>query len=184
MIFNVIWITITIIFGGEPAVISLSFAAAMAKVSLITVIAAGYLTVVVGDIFWFIVVREISPGKVRKWKFIKKSYDAYSKTINKIEKNKPFKLLFWARSFYGGGWGAIIYLAGTTISLGRLILYSAVVNTFWVAVSVVLGWEAGKGFGYALQLFLDIRIAITILVVAAIVIYFAIYLLKKILHKK
>lgn len=182
-LFKIIWITLTITFGGEPAVISLSFASAMDKISLVVVIVAGYLTAVIGEVAWFSIVRKLSPGKVRKWKFIKKSYDAYSRAISKVERRKPLKLLFWARSFYGGGMAAIVYLAGTQLGLKKLIKYSLIVNAFWTALSVLVGWEAGKGFRYALHLFVDIRITITILAVSVAVIYSAFYILKRMFNK-
>lgn len=176
---NIIWIVLTINFGGEPAILSLSFMSALSEISLVTVAVAGYLTAVIGDVIWFSIARKISAERIRKWRFIQKSYDGYIGTVSKLEKQRPLRLLFWARSFYGGGMAVIIYLSQTKLKLVKLIQYSLIVNAFWVSVSIFLGWEAGKGFGYALDLFVDIRIAITILVVLVVIAYLIFNKVKK-----
>ena len=178
-IFNTIWITLPIIIGGDPAIILLSFASTGTNVSLVTVIIVGYLSTVMGDIIWFSIIKKISATRIKRWKFIGKVYDAYVETGNKIGQKTPLKMLFLGRSFYGGGLATIIYLAGTPLSIKKLIKYSLLVNAFWVTLSVFLGWAAGKGFKRALQLFVDTRIAITIMAVLIIVFYVIFYKLKK-----
>ena len=85
---NILWITLAVLFGGEPAVISLAFAAVALKTSLAVIIVAGYFTAVLGDIFWFSLAKRLSPDRIKKWKFVGKTYDAYIKTASKIDPKK------------------------------------------------------------------------------------------------
>ena len=93
---NNLWIIIFILFGGEPAVSTLSFAAALGKVSILFVFLAGFFTAFLGDILWFLLIKKYSKN-IFRFRFIKKSYKTFINLVKGIETKNYFWLMFYSR---------------------------------------------------------------------------------------
>ena len=176
---------ILILLGGEPVVLALSFIAATYNIlSLPTIMLMGFSTALLAEIFWFLFAR--SPwinlfgtryGESR----ILQDFHYY---FGKLERNKPFRLLFFTRFISGLTIMVIIYLSRRKIPFLTFLRYCLLVNLFWTPVVVFIGWGGGKGFTFLFEIVNNIHYALFIIFLLAVILYLINHSFRKYLLKK
>jgi membrane protein DedA with SNARE-associated domain len=156
---------------GETVIFSLAFLSANGLFSFWNIIIYCTIGMYFSDFIPLIIGRV---GSLRKF-FNKKSSAKKSEISEKFIKHidKHFFLTLLSTKFvYGAAIPTLIYLGYKKTSFKRFALWNIVVEIIFVPTVAIVGWFAGKGYGWVSDIFKDLKIAIMLLVIVIIGIYF------------
>lgn len=160
------------LFGGEPAVIALAFFSAKGSIRLHEVIAIGFSTALIAEIFWFLLGRtkftEILKNGI--FKNIKPSEIIFKKIKRPLDA-APFRSFLSARFISGATIPIIIYFGKKGMSLKAFISYCLVVNIIWTPAVALIGFSSGKGFELAINTFEDAQTILNIIFILGVTVY-------------
>jgi membrane protein DedA with SNARE-associated domain len=90
----------------------------------------------------------------------------------KLTKSNIFLTLLYTKFIYGLSIPALIYLGHKETSYSRFALYNLLVEIIFVPIVILIGWTGGKGFTIVQTIFKDVRIAILLLILFIITVFF------------
>ena len=152
-------------FGGDMFIFAMSFLAGQGLWSWWSVFLICFVGTIASDCVWFLSGTQIL-DRFRKYKFFKKLDTKY------LPKGKPWKVLLIFKFLYGTRILTIIYFGVRKLSFLKFLILDSIGTLEWLAVIVLIGWLAGRGIANYINLFQNISIALTALLIAALVFKF------------
>jgi len=172
-------------FFGAETIIILGILSAQGLVKFWIVYVFCALGMFSADSMWFFVGKIKAFGKLKRFKFIKKSYKKTSELIEKISKKRIFLLLTLLKFVYGIAIPIIMYLGRKKkISYSRFALYNCLIIMPWTAMLAGLGWLAGKGYIFAVKISENIYFGMFILAIIFVLIHVLTKSIRKILKNE
>lgn len=179
------WVAfLSVLFGGEPAMLILSFLSGQGEFHPLLVGAVGFATALLAEVFWFFLGRETSFDFLRNGFFSSRFRNGFFQKIRGVLDRKPFRSLFLARFISGITIPCIVYFGRRRMPIGRFVSYCLVINLFWTPTIVLVGWSAGRGFTLILDTFKNLQIALDVLFVFFLAGYFIYSFGKHAIRKK
>ncbi|MEX2052319.1 MAG: hypothetical protein WD991_01310 [Candidatus Paceibacterota bacterium] len=160
-------------FGGEVAVISLSFLAAQGFFPLPTFFIVSFIGTFSSDMLWFLLGRT----KVVAWlithRYAHGTISLLTDTIGKVSRGSHFLALVMAKMMVGTRVILIMYTAKTSLPFRKFVAYDAVAVVIWLLVVIPIGYISGLGFSYLSNIFENLyaSIGFLLLFIGAIVMF-------------
>jgi len=165
-------IFLLMLFLGEPIVLMLGFITATTGIINIYFIAGlAFLSAVVGEMFWFTTAR-LKQFSFLEQKLKRSSFNTHFHRLLKVTHiTTPLRILLTTRVFTGLTIAAIIYLSHTGVTKLRFLSYSFLVNLFWTPIILGVGYAAGTGYDWILNVYQDTHITLVFAIVISLAIY-------------
>lgn len=158
---------------GETVIMSLAFISATGVLPIWHVLIFSTIGLFLSDFIPFTIGRH-------RWfvKFLwEKKAEHRGKNIEKIlhkyTRNNLFLILLITKFIYGASIPALLYLGSKKISYQKFSWTNLFVEIIFVPVIVLVGWTAGRGFSLATNIFVDMRIAMLLLIIFVVLFIFA-----------
>lgn len=161
--------------GGIVWLLVLASLAANGIFSLWALCIFFYVGIVICDIFLFHFGKLKSLSYFKKHRFLYRGYQKVSFLIQKYSKNRDGVFLFFSKFVYGLYAPLIMYFGRKGMKFKKFLLMDLFVNLIWMVILVPIGWFAGKG----LRFFLNLEDNIYLIVVAFLILLILVYLIKK-----
>lgn len=161
---------ILFLFLGEPLIIAAAFFLSSHNYDNWLLLGGlAFISAIIAEFFWFYM------GRIPSIKsfFLTKGALTIESFIKKIHLHKPLPLLFFTRLFTGLTIIAIVYLSSQKIPIKKFAFCSIVVNAFWTPIVVAIGYMAGLGYTYALNILNDIHLVSAVFLVCILIFYLA-----------
>ena len=155
--------------GGEETLLALSFLAANNMIPLEILFIFGFLGVYVCDLIVFSIGRFKLVHNFEKLEKHSPVYQRIDKFISKLTNESPFLALMYTKFIYGARLLTLIYLGLKKISLKQFLVSNFIVDLIWMSVIIMLGWLAGSGFKFVLDVFKNVQAAIGLVIVFVII---------------
>ena len=152
---------------GDASLVALVILSVHFKISLWIVILAAYLGTMVGDAIWFMIGNKFL-NKFKSDKF-NHGYKHVEKLMERFFKGSSFALLCIVKFLYGTRVITTLYLAKKKIGFGKFLYYNCFATILWIIFMGGIGYLAAIGFDWVYKTVENVRIALTLLVVAFIV---------------
>ncbi len=169
------------LFFGEPIIIAAAFfMSSHQHQDWLTLGVLAFVSAIIAELFWFY------SGRIPYLRsfFLNKKMTTIKTFIEKIHLHKPLPLLFVTRLFTGLTIFAIIHLSTQGLSVRKFIVYSIIVNAFWTPLVVTIGYTAGLGYTYALNILNDVHRVSMLVLATALTVYLIYHMLNRhLLHK-
>ena len=86
---------------------------------------------------------------------------------------RPYLMLLFIKFFYGARVLTIMYVASRRVKYRTFLLFNPLGTLPWLAVLISIGWLAGRNIVNAVNLFGNIRLALSAIILALIVVKLA-----------
>lgn len=154
---------------GDASYIFLVILGVQSHIPLILIALSAFIGTIIGDTIWFFIgIRFIK--KLKKKKALKKTFLRISRTIEKTFGNRYTLALTTVKFLYGTRVITIFYLADKKLRYKKFIMYNIIATFFWVIGVGAIGWLAGIGFSYIVNVFKNLQLAILGLIVLFLII--------------
>lgn len=154
---------ILMLFVGEPVVLGVAFLTATTDLfPFLEILLIAFFTSVIGECFWFFL------GQHTRFTHLSKTKSFSSLTQNaktftrKIGLGHPFRLLFYSRLISGLTIAVIMYVGEKGLPFKTFLRYIIITDLFWTTLVVTIGYLAGKGYGFLLTGFEELRLVVII----------------------
>lgn len=164
---------------GETVILTLSFLSANGYFPLVDILVFCTLGMYFSDFIPFMIGRSEFLRKIFSKKFFCKKSETSELIIRHLNKHFFLSLLS-AKFIYGAAIPVLGYMGYKKVSYKKFALWNILVEIIFVPTVVAIGWFGGKGYGQVSEIFKDLRIAIFLLIIVIILMYF----IKKWLGKK
>lgn len=154
---------------GESIIIPLAFLSANDALPLWYIVIFSTLGMYLSDFIPF------SIGKIKYFRDIwekestSKKAKIMEEKLQKYTKNNIFLTILYTKFIYGLSIPALIYLGSKKTKYSKFAFYNMLVEILFVPLLISIGWLSGKGFKSAKIIFRDVRIAIFLIIILAIV---------------
>jgi membrane protein DedA with SNARE-associated domain len=154
---------IFLLFAGEPIVLGFTFiTTTLGMISVWQIFIFAFVAAILAELFWFLLART----KLFKKYKLSSLFPTLAKDMNYLSHksglSSPLKLLFFSRFISGAAILVIIVLSQKDLPLRKFLFYSLLVNLFWSALIVTLGYYAALGYNEILKTFAGIANVIEI----------------------
>src|SRR3989344_2927935 len=143
-------------FGGEIAVVSLSFLAAQKVFPLYSFIIISFLGTFTSDILWFLLGRTKTIENIITHRYAHSTVSLITETVEKVSRGNHFLALIIAKIMVGTRVILLMYVSRKNLSLGKFILFDSVAVLFWLLVVIPIGYVSGLGYSYLSNIFENI----------------------------
>lgn len=162
------------LFFGEAGFVLLAFAVGLSDfTSLFTLLLLGTLADIIGDVFWFQIVRYKSLRRLKILKSLFKKIEKMESRFKEAEQKNLFSFILGSKFLVGTRLFAVVSVSLNKVKFRKFLFVSVVSGFLWSLVIVSLGWLAGRGVLKVAELFNGARAGLTILIVVAVVIVLA-----------
>ena len=165
---------------GEETVMALSFASAVGVLPFWIVLVFATLGMFVCDTFFFAVGKSRFAHRVLEFKKIKEGYKKIDESVEKITLKHPILLLLYTKFIYGTRIASLLFLGIKQTSWIKFLSVNLAIAMLWGLIVIPAGWLAGKGFRIILDIFRNVQLGITFVVLTIILII----IIRKWLNKK
>lgn len=164
------------LFGGETILV-LSILAGQGFVSFWIVLIFCTIGMWLADTMWFLVGRVEPLSKLKKIKWIHKSYKSAKEEIE-LAPNNEF-LLVLIKFAYGIGIPILMYLGRKKMTFKDFMIKNSIVISIWSASIVILGWTIGTTSKIAFNKLENIYTGIALVVTGLIILHFILREIRK-----
>ena len=171
-------------FGGEAAILGLSFLAAQNFFPLTTFFIVGFLGTVSSDILWFILGKTKTADKIVGHRYTARAVSAIIEAIQKVSGGSHWLALIFAKFLIGTRVVVILYISKTNMAFKKFILPDLVAIVIWLSILSSVGFMAGLGFSYISGVLKNIYAGIGFVILVLVIIAILQKLLKKSLTEK
>lgn len=172
-------------FFGAETIIILGFLSAQRLVKFWIVFVFCALGMFSADTMWFFVGKIRSFSKLKKFKYIRKSYLKTSEFIEDISRGQIFLTLTLLKFVYGIAIPIIMYIGRREkLTYKKFAIYNGAIIAPWALGLAILGWLAGKGYSFVVRTYENLTLSIFALVLAFIIIHILIAKIRKWLLKE
>jgi len=171
------------LFGGETAIISLSFLSANGLFPLWWILVFTTIGEFISDIFVFLIGRMHFISNLTKLEKSFKVYRRIDKIIVKLSRDNIFLVILYGKFIYGASIFGLLYLGIKKKNIIEFLIADFIVVCMWIIILVTIGWLGGHGFNFIITIFNNIKIAIFLLLLfVLILISFQKWLNKKLIN--
>lgn len=135
-------------FGGEVALITLSFLAAQNFFPFFTFFLISYLGTLSSDSLWFLLGRTKLAIKIIDYRHITSTVVTIMEAIHKISRGNHLLAFIFAKFLIGTRVVLILYIAKTNITFKNFIRNDSIAIFVWLVVLIPIGFLSGLGFTY------------------------------------
>ncbi len=160
-----------IIGGGEFGVIAVAFIFADSYINIIKITFLSCLGMVTLDFLWFLFARSKLLLRFKEWKKVSKHYRKVEEHLEKLSGRNDFLTIILAKVMIGTRILLTLYIGKRKISTGMYLFYNFIANIIWATCLVAIGIAAAKGFYSIINIFKNIQLAITFLIVVIVIFY-------------
>ena len=160
-----------IVGGGELGVIAVSFLFSDSINNFLIVLFFSFLGMLFIDSVWFFLARSKLFNNFKNWKSISKHYKKIEEKIEKFTHGKDALVLLLAKLLAGTRIFIMLYLGGRKLSYKKFLYYDFLPTLIWAVLLVTIGLLAAKGFTSIIEIFQDIQIGITFLILCIFILY-------------
>jgi len=155
---------------SEEALLPLSFAAANGYIKLWVVYVFGFLGAFFCDMIVFTIGKRKWAKSLTQFENVAHLHDKFDELVVRITNKSTFKTLFYAKFILGIRTLVLFYLGLKGVSYKKMISRDLLVTAIWLTMVVALGWYAGRGFKFLLEVVQSIQLAISVIVLIIIII--------------
>jgi membrane protein DedA with SNARE-associated domain len=171
-------------FGGEVAVISLSFLAAQNIFPIVPFFIVGFLGTMTADILWFLLGKTKTAGKIVDHRYATYTISVIMEAIRKVSRGNHLLAFIFAKFLVGTRVVVILYVSKTNISLKHFILNDLVAIFIWLTTLTSIGFLSGLGFAYISHILKNIYAGIGFVILILLIIVMVQIWLKKFFTKE
>jgi membrane protein DedA with SNARE-associated domain len=171
-------------FGGEVAVISLSFLAAQNIFPIVPFFIVGFLGTMTADILWFLLGKTKTAGKIVDHRYATYTISVIMEAIRKVSRGNHLLAFIFAKFLIGTRVVVILYVSKTNISLKHFILNDLVAIFIWLTTLTSIGFLSGLGFAYISHILKNIYAGIGFVILILLIIVMVQIWLKKFFTKE
>ncbi|MFA6256740.1 MAG: hypothetical protein WCT29_00305 [Candidatus Paceibacterota bacterium] len=135
-------------FGGEPAVLVLSFLAAQGIFPLAPYIAVSFLGVFSSDCLYFFLGRTAIAKKAIEHRYATKTISVIIEVINRLSRGRHTIAFIMAKFVIGTRAVLIMYVSKTGLSLGKFMRHNLPAIVIWLVIVSATGYLSGLGFAH------------------------------------
>jgi len=170
-----------IIGGGELGIMVVAFVAAQGYFPIWVVVLFSFLGMITTDSIWFMIMRL---KLIRRAQDNSERFQRISQKVNTLSGGRDMLILLISKILVGTRILIITYISSRRISFGKFTLYNTPPTFIWAILLCFFGWLAGKGYYNLMEIYGDVKIAITFVVVFGIAIYLAGYYIRRWLMRR
>ncbi|MCU0642286.1 MAG: hypothetical protein MUF61_01750 [archaeon] len=162
---------IAIMLWGDISVLAISFLSAQGYLSIWTVAIIAFAATFAADSLWYLLSTTKLMDKLPIWKPFHGTYLKLEKRIYKISRHNDLIMLLLSKFIYGTRVVTIAYLAHSKkIGYLKFIEHDMISSGLWLVFLIPIGWLAGRGFWWVYNIMDNLRLAITLVVAAVVII--------------
>ncbi len=135
-------------FGGEIAMISMSFLLAQGFFSFYPFVTISYIGTYSSDIMWFWLGKSKMVSKLFTHRHTSKTIHVIVEAMHKMSKGSDFMALFLANFMPASRVILIMYVSRKNLEFVKFLYYEAVALFWWTVAVVAIGYTAGIGYTY------------------------------------
>ncbi|HBB53894.1 hypothetical protein A2740_00160 [Candidatus Nomurabacteria bacterium RIFCSPHIGHO2_01_FULL_43_16] len=143
-------------FGGELAILALSFLVAQNVFPLFPFFLISVLGVFSSDTLWFILGRTKTVDKISKHRYTVGTVSAITEAIRRLSRGNHFLAFIFAKFVVGTRVVIIMYVSRTGMTFKNFIRYNIGAIFIWLIVLIPIGFLSGLGFNYISHILEDI----------------------------
>ena len=171
-------------FGGEVAVISLSFLAAHNFFPFPLFCIVSFFGVLSSDILWFFLGKTKMAGKIIGHRYAAGTIAVIMEAIRRVSRGNHLFAFIFAKFLVGTRAVIIFYVSKTGIAFRDFIRYDLVAIVIWLVTLISIGYLSGLGFTYVSNILKNIYAGIGFVILILIIIMMAQIWLKKFFEKE
>lgn len=169
---------------GEEAVLFVSIVASQGLFNIWQVYFLSFMGLILIDSIWFFVGSSRLFSKISNYGIIRHGYVRVERFLNMFAHKNMFLFMFASKFITGIRIVGTIYLGNKKVKYLKFLLYDIITVLSSLAIIVLVGWWAGKGFGKILSIYKRAEWFLLFIIVIYIIIYFGEKLVNKKLDKK
>ncbi len=135
-------------FGGEAAIITLSFLAAQKFFPLLPFFLVSYVGTLSSDALWFAMGRTKLAAKITDHRHVSKTVFMIMEAIRKVSRGSHLLAIIFTKFLIGTRVVLILYVSKTNITLRDFMRYDLIAILIWIVVVIPIGLLAGLGYNY------------------------------------
>lgn len=135
-------------FGGEVAMITLSFMAAQGLFPLHTLFIVSFFGTMSSDILYFLMARTALANRLFSHRYTNHTVNMITEAVRKVSRGSHFTALLLANFMIASRIILIMYVSKTKLKFSRFLYYESVSLILWLLVLISIGFLAGLGFTY------------------------------------
>ncbi len=135
-------------FGGEVAMIALSFLSAQGFLPFWPFLIVSFLGVLSSDSLWFFMGKTKMAERIFNHKYATATVIMITEAIHKVSRGNHLFALVFAKFLIGTRVVLILYVSKSNLSFKRFIVHDTVAIIVWLLVVVPIGFLSGLGFTY------------------------------------
>jgi len=170
--------------AGESVILTLSFLSASGLFPFWIIFVFAILGEFVSDLIWYALGRIKIIHKFHNSKKFSLTYQKVDEFIMKLSKESIFRAILYSKFAYGTRTFVLIYLGLKKADLKQVVFSLAVISFLFVLIVSSIGYFAGKGFVKLLDIFEDVKLAITFVIVVIIILFILKKVISNILVKR
>ncbi len=133
-------------FGGELAMISMSFLVAQGLFSIVPFLSVSYVGTLSSDILWFSLGKTKMVGKLFTHRYTNKTISTINEAVYKISKGSDFIALLLANFMIASRIILIMYVSKRDLKFWKFLYYEAIALVFWILSVFSIGYFSGIGY--------------------------------------
>ena len=135
-------------FGGEPAVIALSFLAAQGIFPAVPFIFTSFLGVLFSDCLYFFLGKTTFVRKLIEHRYAAGTIAAIMEAIERLSRGRHVAAFILAKFVIGTRAVIIMYVSKTGITFGYFLRHNLLAIMAWLTLVIAIGYLAGIGYSY------------------------------------
>ena len=172
------------IISGNIFVLFLSTLAGQGIFSYFSVLLICLVGTFIADAIWFNIGKTRFVDNLLKRPHFLYNYKYLKKALHKSSEKNKFFVFLGSKFVYGTKILTLMYSGRRKMHIDHFIKYNYISSTIWVATLVTIGFLAGKGFTKILEFFDNLRLALTVFILAIASVYFAWFVMSEIILRR
>lgn len=171
-------------FGGEFAIISLSFLAVQNIFPMPLFFVISFLGTLSSDILWFLLGKSKIAGEIINHRYATKTVSVIIEAIDRVSRGNHLLAFIFAKFLIGTRIVVILYVGKNGLTLKKFILSDLLAIFIWLSILTAIGFFSGFGFLFISHLLKNIYagigfLALFILVIVLIQIWLKRFVVKE-----
>lgn len=169
---------------GEVAILPFAFLAGQGAFPLSMVILGSFMGMLASDAFWFFIPRTTWGQNLQAHG--RANYAQYRQLEQRIERfsrGSDILILLLSKAMVGTRLLTVLYLSVRQLTFRRFIVLAAIANACWATLVALIGWFAGVGYYSLGSATNNLAVASFYITSVIIVVYVAVWLLRRVILK-
>ncbi len=159
-------------FGGEEIILPLAYLAGQSVMPLWKVFVGCLVGTLVSDLLWFHIARARWVDRLLNTKYLSKGQRKIISILDVSTRHNLFMTMLFLKFAYGTRLITISYLSREKLDMKEFVRYNFFVIFIWISVIVPLGWLAGKGLSMVTDIYHDVEMTLSAIIMLIVIVYF------------